>query len=201
VSIEADKARQRLAMRERLGTVGREFRDHAGRAMARHVLAWPGLRQSRRVALFVALRDEIPTSDLMEGLRRRGQPVLLPRAARNRLEFVEVSDARPLVRGPFGVPEPDASAPASELRADDLVLVPGISFDRTGGRLGRGAGWYDRSLDASLEYIFGVAYAFQVVEHVPVTAKDRKVRGVFTEQGLLLAPPDGHGRVPSADSG
>lgn len=201
MSVEEDKARQRLAMQERLRTVGREFRAEAGRAMARHVLAWPGLRPGRRVALFVALGDEIPTSALMEGLRGRGQPLLLPRAARNRLEFVEVSDEPPLIRGRFGVPEPDASTPPSELRAEDLVLVPGTSFDRTGGRLGRGGGWYDRSLVASLEDVFGVAYSFQVVERVPVTERDRRVRGVFTEQGLILTPADRHGRVPVPDPG
>lgn len=151
--------------------------------------------------MFVALGDEIPTSDLMEGLRGRGHPVLLPRAARSRLEFADVSEAPSLVRGRFGVLEPDASSPSSELRAEDLVLVPGLSFDRTGGRLGRGGGWYDRSLEASLDDVFGVAYLLQLVGCVPMTASDRSVRGVFTEQGLLLTPPGRNGRVPAADPG
>jgi len=199
VSIAEAKARQRLQMLARLRAVDPVASEAAGRAVTQHVLAWPGLLPGRRVALYAALKDEMPTSTLMEALRGRGHPLLLPRGVGNRLEFVEMTDSVPLVRGSFGVLEPSRTVESSILRVEDLVLTPGVAFDRTGCRLGRGGGWYDRSLDASLRDVFGVAYAFQLVERLPAAEKDRSVRGVFTEEGLILTPPGDGGRVRGLD--
>jgi 5-formyltetrahydrofolate cyclo-ligase len=199
VSIEEAKARQRRYMLARLRMVDPVARDAAGLAMTRHVLAWPGLLVARRVALYAALTDEIPTSALMRALRDRGHPLLLPRAIGDRLEFAEVTDSLPLVRGSFGVLEPCRTAASRALGIEDLVLIPGVAFDRTGCRLGRGGGWYDRSIDDSLRDVFGVAYAFQVIDRVPAAANDRPVRGVFTEEGLIGARPGDRGRVLALD--
>jgi 5-formyltetrahydrofolate cyclo-ligase len=59
-----------------------------------------------------------------------------------------------------------------------------MAFDRRGGRLGRGGGWYDRSLPQRPLALFGIGYAFQIVDSIPMAARDRRVLGVFTELGL-----------------
>jgi len=145
--------------------------------------------------MYSALPDEVPTEDLMRALLERGHAVLLPRAGRERrLEFARVVDPSLLVPGPFGALEPPLTVPAEALLAADLVLLPGVAFDGTGRRLGRGGGWYDRSLPCGLDALFGVAFYFQVVAAVPVTSLDRRVGGVFTERGLLLAAAPGSPR-------
>lgn len=137
------------------------------------------------MALYAALPDEVPTQGLMRALIERGQTVLLPRATdENRLVFVVVHDLPLLAPGAFGALEPPAAAPATRLEPDDLVLVPGVAFDLWGGRLGRGGGWYDRSLPPGVDELFGIAFELQLVDRVPTTATDRRMRGVFTERGF-----------------
>lgn len=173
-----------LALRRRLAPA---VRREAGEALARAVLGWPGLRPGRTVALYAALSDEVPTAGLMRELLERGHPVLLPRAGRDdRLEFAACREIRLLAEGRWGIAEPPASEPAVALSRGDLVLLPGVAFDRKGGRLGRGGGWYDRSLPSDVCALFGVAFRFQIVDRVPCTALDRRMKGVFTEGGLEL---------------
>ena len=90
--------------------------------------------------------------------------------------------------GRFGILEPPQDAPCSSLLELDLVFIPGVAFDRYGGRLGRGGGFYDRALagaDGSAgPRRLGVGFAFQWVERVPVLDHDLAVHGVLTEEGL-----------------
>lgn len=188
-AIEETKQRLRREMAARRRAVGAERRREAGRALAHHVLAAPVLQRANRVVLYDALPDEMPTEELLLALLGRARPVLLPRASGDRrLEFAIVDALSALVTGPFGAREPARDVPAEPLRPTDLILVPGVAFDRRGGRLGRGGGWYDRSLPARSErplVVFGIGYAFQIVESVPTTALDRRVDGIFTEQGFV----------------
>jgi len=166
----------------------------------RHVLGWAGLRPVRRVVLHSALADEVPTHGLMRALLQRGHRLLLPRAGSpDRLEFAEVIDLSALVEGPFGALQPRLDEPAVPLVDEDLLLLPGVAFDLTGGRLGRGGGWYDRSLPPDVNDLFGIAFEFQIVDHVPATTLDRRVRGVFTEQGLRICDRPDETREPSVD--
>lgn len=138
-----------------------------------------------RVALYAALPDEVPTERLQRAALESGRSVLLPRATTfGRLEFASIGEPAALIEGSLGALEPSPSRPAVTLRRDDLVLVPGVAFDRVGRRLGRGGGWYDRSLPAELPNVFGIGFAFQLVEAVPATARDRRVAGVYTEAGF-----------------
>ena len=175
-------------------------RAEIGEAVARHVLAWSRLRPGRRVILHAALPDEVPTLGLLRALLHRGHEVLLPRAGgAGRLEFARVVDPSLLFVGRFGALEPPVGEPARALAQEDLVLLPGVAFDRSGARLGRGRGWYDRSLPSEVQDVFGIAFEFQLVERVPVDAWDRRVRGVFTEAGLRHCDLGARIREPSTD--
>lgn len=96
------------------------------------------------------------------------------------------TDATP---GAFGVREPHATAPVIDPGGLDVVLVPGLAFDRGGRRLGRGAGFYDRFLgglatrSAGVAFI-GVCWSELVVSAVPVGPLDRSVHMLLTEHGL-----------------
>jgi 5-formyltetrahydrofolate cyclo-ligase len=87
----------------------------------------------------------------------------------------------------YGVPEP-ALGEAVEAASLGTILVPGLCFDRRGGRLGRGAGFYDRFLsgvsEGSSPQLIGVCFGLQVVERVPMEAHDRRVDRVVTESSV-----------------
>jgi 5-formyltetrahydrofolate cyclo-ligase len=193
VKIADAKRRLRDAIGLQRRALSAEARAAAGAAVARYVLTSPEYRSARRVAAYAALSDEVPTEAIVGRVLESGRTLLLPRMIdSDRFEFVRVARLDALRRGHCGVLEPPADAASVELGADDLVLLPGVAFDRRGGRLGRGQGCYDRSLPAgdSRPVCFGLAFAFQLVDSVPQASHDREVDAVVTESGLVrMRPP------------
>ncbi len=147
----------------------------------------PQLAIARCVALFASLPDEPSTRPLFEALRGQQKRCLLPRTtSAHQLEFFEVPDWEDLRPGRYGVSEPPADRVVVRLSEADVVVVPGVAFDASGGRLGRGKGYYDRAL-AHIEgpFIVGLALERQVVEEVPRDEFDRLVDVVVTERRVL----------------
>ena len=88
----------------------------------------------------------------------------------------------------FGIPEPE-NGPAIQPASLDCVLIPLVAWDRNGGRLGMGAGYYDRML-APLEQKdtplrIGIAYGLQEVKNVPVSSHDVPLHGLICEHGWI----------------
>ena len=84
-----------------------------------------------------------------------------------------------LVRGPMGIGQPvEAPNGSSEL---ELIVVPGLGFGLNGGRLGYGAGWYDRTLELFDGVVVGLGFECQVLDGVPVEEHDHLVDWIVTE--------------------
>jgi 5-formyltetrahydrofolate cyclo-ligase len=198
----AAKRDLRAEMAARRRAVPAVLRAAAGASVADHVLASPEFAAALRVAAYAALPDEIPTDVVRARLLATGRVLLLPRMeAGRKIAFAPVTGETALRSGRLGILEPPPTVPAARLGARDLVLVPGVAFDRSGVRLGRGGGWYDRSLPRGpgAPRIFGLAYAFQLIGSVPCESHDRRVDAVVTEEGIVRATPDA--RDPRADPG
>jgi 5,10-methenyltetrahydrofolate synthetase len=118
----------------------------------------------------------------------RGE-VALPRVEGDRLVFHAVSVADRLARGRFGMREPDPNEALQIFPAEgDTILVPGVAFDRRGGRLGRGGGFYDRFLAQWPDVRrVGIAFSEQLVAAVPREIHDVPVDAVVTEDGWIDA--------------
>jgi 5-formyltetrahydrofolate cyclo-ligase len=121
--------------------------------------------------------------------------VALPRVEGETLRFHRVADFSTLTSGPFGTREP---APDDEILPveADVILTPGVAFDRRGARLGRGGGFYDRLLtDASLKARrIAVCFACQLVGQVPIEPHDAEVEAIVTEDGWIDVRSSGRGR-------
>ena len=160
----------------------------AARMVAAQLLTAPEIEGARRVGLYAALPDELPTRVCFERLRRREVECCFPRVAGDgRLVFGRVGAWDELARGRFGVLEPAVDAAAVVPGPGDLVLVPGIGFDVRGQRLGRGAGHYDAAFPPGASgppLLFGVAYEFQVVASLPYGSRDRRMDAIVTERTI-----------------
>lgn len=178
------KAQLRRAMKARRDGLGADERERRGALIAAQVLEHPLVSAGRCVGLYAAIGSEVQTASLFERLAPRVQ-VALPRvdAERDTLEFVAVKRWDSLVRGAFNVPEP--GGPALELNDMDLLLVPGLAFDRSGGRLGYGGGFYDKTLGGFEGLVYGLAFEAQVVDALPLLAHDQAIDGLFTETTTL----------------
>jgi len=135
------------------------------------------------VAGFWPLAAEIDVRPLLLALQDRGHPIVLPvtPARGHPLSFRLWRPGDVLETERFGT-----IRPTGEPRTPDFLLVPLLAFDRTGGRLGYGAGYYDRTL-AGLpgRFTLGCAFAEQEVDSVPVGPYDRRLNAVATDRGVI----------------
>lgn len=143
----------------------------------------------RSVAVYDALVDEASIRRLVHRLEGEGVHVAFPRVEGDRLAFA-VTPPAALVPAPFGLREPPPEIPETPPEALDLFLVPGVGFDRSGGRIGYGRGYYDRALtEAGPRALrIGVAFDRQVEPRIPLEAHDVRLDGLVTESGFAWRP-------------
>ncbi len=185
-ALAADKRRLRRSFAERRRSVASEAAAAAGRAVATTLRERPEVRDAERMGFYAALPDEVPTRPSFEWLLEAGPELALPRLAPGGgLEFWVVAGWEELRPGRWGVLEPPPGARRCVLGLGDVVLVPGVAFDREGHRLGRGGGHYDATFppgEAS-PLLVGVAWSFQLVRDLPHGSHDRRVDAIVTEHG------------------
>lgn len=203
-----DKQGMRSRLLPILRAIPADRARQAGIAIADHLERWSAWSRFREVVLFANVAGEVDSAPLFEAARRARMQILLPRMLPDsQLEFAPVDPLGSLTIGRFGVREPDQASAGQVLDPRALVLVPGVAFDRRGGRLGRGAGYYDRALTRLREngmhpFLLGVAFELQQVARVPMGGHDVFVDAVVTEEGLRIAPErGGHDGGPAGSGG
>lgn len=142
---------------------------------------WEVWNSARSVAGFWALPGEPQVLDPWPGNKK----IALPRVVGEHLTLHWVDGPASLVKGRFGILEPPDSAPIADVRALDLILVPGVAFDHGGGRLGRGRGYYDRLLAGTPAFKVGVCFDSQIVSKVPCEPHDIRMDAVITPSGMV----------------
>lgn len=139
-----------------------------------------------RVVGYFALADEVNIDALLATAVEAGKQVLVPMVRADRMLFAQWTPCTSLRRSQHRVLEVVGEGlEACEIGAC-LMLLPGRVFDLAGGRVGRGAGWYDRALTrrATDACVAGVGYEIQVVDAVPEAGHDRRMDVMFTERGV-----------------
>jgi len=180
-----------------LVAAARDALDPAWRAQAsvrlvERIAALPTFVDAGTVLLTAPFRSEWNASPLIARALAAGKVVALPRVdeSSRMLELRRVDDpARDIVAGYRGLPEPATRCERVAAASIAWVLVPGIAFDRMGGRLGYGGGYYDRLLPVLPVRASRVAGAFsaQIVDAVPSAPHDITMDAVVTEAGVVFA--------------
>jgi 5-formyltetrahydrofolate cyclo-ligase len=184
------KAEARRAARSRLAAIGSAARAEAEAAIARNVWLVPEVAAARTLLLYASLPDEVATDAIAREALRRGLTVTYPRCLPATFELAlhhlrdlgELRDA-----GSYGIREPDPACPLLDTSDIDVVLVPGLAFDRRGARLGRGAGYYDRlfALPTFRAFRCGLFFAAQEAHHLPTDPWDVFLDAIVTEEGMV----------------
>lgn len=138
------------------------------------------------VMAFWSFGSEVSTAPVIRGLLSRGRTVALPRIEGGEITPVVYTEGAPVMETSFGAMEP-TDGHELDVRDIDLVIVPGVAFDRSCNRLGYGRGFYDRLLARSRPGAgaFAVAFDLQVVAAVPTGPVDRRVDAVVTETEVI----------------
>ena len=197
MALKAALRQEVLARRDALGP---ERRARLSAAIFARVAALEAFRRSGTILAYCSFGSEPVTDPFLDAVRAGGKTLVLPRVDRasRSLELFRVEEpGRQLGPGMRGIREPlPDRCVAVPLREVAFVLVPGVAFDATGGRLGHGGGYYDRLL-ARCDHrppLVAAAFEVQMVEAVPMGPDDRRVDRVVTERGLY---PAGAGAGPA----
>ncbi len=155
-------------------------------ALCRRLAEMTLLREAETVMAYLAFNNEVDLSLLFELLPDIDW--IVPRIEGKRL-ILHPYWPEALVRHPFGMLEPPADAPVVDPQELDVVLVPGVSFDRRGGRLGFGGGFYDRFLVRTSAVRIGVCYDCCLADELPCAPHDRRMDWVVTPTATIHAAP------------
>jgi 5-formyltetrahydrofolate cyclo-ligase len=139
-------------------------------------------KKAKRVMFYIALRDEVKTQDMIKAAENIGKIIAVPVCQKNRVSLrpALLDQGAKLRKGPYGVYEP-AQKKFMRLKNLDLVVVPGVAFDKKGNRLGRGKGYYDSFLSKIPKKTtsIGLAFNLQILPTIPLTTHDVSVKKVL----------------------
>jgi 5-formyltetrahydrofolate cyclo-ligase len=187
--VPTEKAELRALIRSRRDALTAEERAHASSRICDRICARYPLVGT--VMSYLAFGSEVDLSDVHDAVFTSGGRVLVPRVEAPRIVAVALvpDEDSPVSR--FGIREP--TGPEVEPASIDLVLVPGVAFDRSGRRLGYGAGYYDQFLTrvSPGTPLVGTCFSAQIADRVPSEPHDRHVDVVITERGLEGGRPAG----------
>lgn len=161
-----------------------------------HALQLPEFGAAGTVLIYVSARSEVRTRETIAELLADRKSIVVPWCRDDEhLDLFHLHSLQDLVPGRFGILEPRA-----DLRADphrviaptrlDLLLLPGAAFDRRGGRIGYGRGYFDRLLAQTRPDALkaGLAFDCQLVDEVPMGPHDVRLDVVVTEVGVYRVP-------------
>jgi len=184
-----EKAQARREIRRRIASLAPHERAEASRQIARRLLRLPEFVAAKVVMLFLPMPDEPDTMPIVRAALDAGKTVLLPKVIPETGEMIACPVTDPsadTTPGTYGILEPVSDA-AAEVSRIDFCLVPARAFDRTGARLGRGAGYYDRFM-ASPHFRAlrcGIAFASQVLDSIPCEPHDLPVQVIVTSEEVI----------------
>lgn len=189
-----DKDRVRKILRGKKEAMVPEERLEKSHRICRHLMKI--IRDGETVMVFTSKEKEVNTRPLIQALFVKGNPVVVPIIVKEdfSLRLSYLRDLAVLVPSTFGVPEPIGSEIPAAAKDIGTIILPMLGFDRTGGRIGYGAGYYDRFLEKNpgMRKI-GIAFACQEVKRLPVDENDIRMDVIITEDGIVYPEGGVHG--------
>jgi 5-formyltetrahydrofolate cyclo-ligase len=180
----------KTALREQMrvirGAIPPNERARRASLVEERLLGLEEFRVAHMVLLFYSFGSEVATRGIARHILAKGKRLLFPYLTPRGMEAAEVRPGDPLVQSGYGPREPSRRHPLDPDEVD-LVVTPGLAFDRRGFRLGYGGGHYDRYLSRLRPETIriGLAYGDQLIDHVPDEPSDQKVHLVVTESEVV----------------
>lgn len=181
-----NKAELRARMRAMRRALPPGEQQRAARAVFEQLAEFAPYQHADVIMAYMACRGELSLEYVIWDVLGRGRTLLLPRCdAPGVMTARRVLRPENLTAGAYGLPEPDAGCEIADPREIDLILVPGVAFDRRGGRLGQGGGYYDQYLPGSSALRVGICHDFALIDGVPCEAHDESMHFVITPGGVF----------------
>lgn len=181
-----DKQTLRGILIGKRASIPAEEKRAAERAIISGLLQSPIFKNASMLLIYAPTGSEINLLPLAHVARKNGIPVAFPRCDKetNTMQFYILPDGQKLLPGAYGIPEPPEDAPLCIPDKRALCVVPALSFDLDGNRIGYGKGYYDRYLSTFPGVTVGAAFASMLLKNMPTEAHDLPVDWLFTERGV-----------------
>lgn len=142
------------------------------------------------ILFYVSKNKEVRTDDMIKQSIKMGKKTLVPYINKKSNEIIPskiINFDKELEMGSFGIREPKKMfrRPVNP-EIIDMVIVPGIVFDRRGYRIGYGKGFYDKFLSKIRCETIGLAYSFQIIDMIPNEEHDIPIKTIITENGFII---------------
>lgn len=185
MNIKAEKDRLRVLFKEKRKNLSPQEKKSLDGAIAARVLQSAAFRYASTLLAYAPKREEVDILPLCEDALKKGKRLAFPRCyGEGEMSFHFITSLSELSPGKYGILEPPSDAPVFSSAPATLCLVPGLSFDRFGYRLGYGRGYYDRFLSSFEGSALGVVYADFISDALPCGAFDFSVSALVSENGI-----------------
>ena len=192
-SSSLSRAQLRRRLRQQRRALGRQAQRQAARGLHQQLAQHPLFRRARHIALYLPNDGEIDPRPLLRAAQHRGKATYLPVLSpwpRSKMVFQRITAGEALRPNRFGIAEPRRNhARQRKIWALDLILLPLVGFDRHGGRLGMGGGFYDRSLayrkmrkNWHKPTLLGLAHECQQVDRLELASWDMPLQATVTDK-------------------
>lgn len=157
-------------------------------AAAERMLSSDYVRNADAVLIFRSVGSEISTLSITDALLKTGKPVALPRCqSGGTMTFHLIDSPDDLIKGKYGIPEPQEHLPQPTVTDKTLCIVPALAFTESGHRLGYGGGYYDRFIAANPQALY-VGFGFDefISEQLPLDKFDRRINAIITDRRMVF---------------
>lgn len=150
-----------------------------------NVLNWELFKSASTVMLYSNYKNEVATWGIIKECFKENKRVVLPKTIKEGNDILPciITDSSELIQGAYGIYEPDGRNVIDKNQIE-IIIIPGVAFDKNGDRIGHGAGYYDRFLKDFSGIKAGICYNFQVVENAWPDEYDIKMDYLITEMGI-----------------
>lgn len=195
-ALRAAKQALRKEIKRRVAALSKEEKARQARVVAQKLFTHPKYVSSKRIAVFLSMDDEVCTQEIIKDVFRLGKSCFIPRyeSSSSHMDMLKLSSLQdmetlPLTSWNIRQPAADDNSREEALAEGglDLILMPGLGFDRSGNRLGRGKGFYDTYLERCIRhpkgkpYTIALAFREQLCQEIPVNDNDVHIDEVLYE--------------------
>lgn len=149
----------------------------------------PFYKKAKTIFIFTSFGSEVDTHKLIDYGIKDGKIIGVPKVIKEKrkIEFFKIRGFEDLKLGYYGILEPIETCEVLSSEEVDLILMPGLAFDKKGGRVGYGGGFYDRYLGAMERKVpkIAIAYDFQIIDNIPMNSLDIKIDGIITNEKVI----------------
>lgn len=181
--VDEEKKQIRFDLKHLKEELSENEKATAGLDVFRKIEKLPEFVNASVIMVYWSTPDELPTQDFIQKWHQQ-KLLILPSIKGHKLNLKRYSSEANMVQRALGIYEPGLTEIYSG--KIDLIIVPGVAFDRKKNRLGRGKGYYDRFFQKTKAYKIGVGFDCQLIEKVPVSILDKSLDMVVTPSETVI---------------